>query len=1222
MQFHERTHLSSSNLGLPIGLTLYSLKTRFAHRKRTSRIPILVALALSLALFSASAFAQFEKSTISGTVTDLTGAVVGGATVTVTNVGTGAERTATTSDRGYYSVTDLAPSTYDVKVSSKSFSDSVKRIAVAPGIQSTVDLTLALQGTQTVVEVTGTSDTHVDTESSSLSQVVSEARVSQLPTLTRDPYDFVQTVGNVSQDSASGTGGRDQIVRGSGVSINGMRSSSTDALLDGAENVDAYTTQIAQPVPQDAVQEFSIVTSNFGAEYGRASGGVLNVVTKSGTNGFHGDLFELNRVSKLTSNDYDSNAHGQAKGKYARNQFGYAIGGPIKRDKLFFFSSTEWTRVRSHANVVQAGFDPAFLAASNSATQSLFGLYTLRPGLKVLQALNATNSIGFDPANPNPKTPTFNTYATANGGNNPVFDIIGYQPAGDAGGGNPQNTYNTFQRVDFNLSDKTTMYGRYDLLNLKQFDGVINTSPFVGFDTGTTQKYQNFLYSLTHVWTPSMVSESKISFNRLKQQQPLNPKQPLQPSLYFNANVDPTIQGNLICLTGYSCTTPGNSIPFGGPQNVGELAQSLNWTKGNHTLHFGGQYIYTRDNRTFGAYENAVQALEFGGASTLDTGLDNALTGQAGWFQVVIDPQGKFPCVKDVNGVYNVTPACSINLPAVQPSFARSNRYNDFAFYGQDGWKVSRRLTLNLGLRWEYYGVQHNKDPKLDSNFVFGTGTNIFDKIRNGQVNTIAATPNSPASPVGGLWRKNLHNFAPRVGFAYDLFGDGKTSLRGGYGISYERNFGNVTFNVIQNPPAQFNGVFQGEQPIQSTNLGPFAGSTGTKFLPNPSLRYVRQDLPTAYNESYNLSLQREVLHNSLIALEYSGSHGIHLYSIENLNQRGFGVVYEGTDFAVNNPIDRLNRQYGNMNTRGGNGFSNYNSLNTRFTTNNLFHQGLDLTVNYTFAHTIDNLSSTFSETPQTENLGLLDPFQPGLDRGPADFDARHRVAISAVWTLPYAKGTHGIAKKTLDGWSMSPIITARTGNPFTVFDSTNNIGDTVSARYQFAPGTSVPRTGSTSTVATNEFAGANSFNYLSLPVIPASAVYFDPLVGSGELPTCDTTTNGAGDLVSTGQNCKWPSNMVGRNSFRGPGSYNINIALRKAFPITERVNLQFSGEFYNLLNHSNYYVQGGATNDVGNNGNVYSNNIFQVAGKRGVNPAAGVPNERRFIQFSLKLSF
>jgi hypothetical protein len=349
-----------------------------------------------------------------------------------------------------------------------------------------------------------------------------------------------------------------------------------------------------------------------------------------------------------------------------------------------------------------------------------------------------------------------------------------------------------------------------------------------------------------------------------------------------------------------------------------------------------------------------------------------------------------------------------------------------------------------------------------------------------------------------------------------------------------------------------------------------------------------------------------------VLALEYTGSHAIHQYTIENTNQAGFGVVYLGTDPVAQNPLDRLNRQFGNMNTRGANGFGMYHALNTRFVSSDLFHQGLDLTVNYTWSHAIDNLSSTFSETPQAQGwLGLLDPFNPRLDKGSADYDARHRIAVSAVWTLPYAKGTRGIARQILDGWEFAPILVARTGNPFTVFDSNGFLGtDTIASRY--IPSGAFTLGGTSSTA---DPTAPNTFVYSNLP---GSSTYSDPLVGSGELPTCDMTTNAAGHQVSLGTNCHFPANMTGRNAFRQPGWYNINLAIAKSFPISERVKMQFRTEFYNALNHSNYYVQTSQA-DAGFFGSAVP---FQIIGKKGVNPAVGVPNERRFVQMALRLTF
>ena len=223
------------------------------------------------------------------------------------------------------------------------------------------------------------------------------------------------------------------------------------------------------------------------------------------------------------------------------------------------------------------------------------------------------------------------------------------------------------------------------------------------------------------------------------------------------------------------------------------------------------------------------------------------------------------------------------------------------------------------------------------------------------------------------------------------------------------------------------------------------------------------------------------------------------------------------------------------------------------------------------------------------------------------------------MWALPYAKGTHGFVRQVFDGWELAPIITARTGQPFTGFDCTNNIGDTVCARYFLTNGLKLSTTGNSNNVPQLTAGGQalpNTFVYTTLPI---STAYADPLVGSGELPTCNMVTNGAGNLVSTGQNCHWPANMLHRNFFKGPGYYNINLAIRKAFPITERYSLQFSSEFYNMLNHSNYYVQSGSPLDVSSGDPTLP---FQVIGKRGVNPAGGVANERRFIQFALKLKF
>src|SRR2546430_10050710 len=282
-------------------------------------------------------FGQAETGQIKGKVTDPNGAVVPNATVTVKSVATGAERTATADSDGVYIVTNLQPGLYDVTFQGGSFAAATQRVEITTGARVTLDQTLGLQAVSGTVNVVAAGGVEVNTTSQELSNVVSSAQLRELPTITRNPYALVGISGNVNPDNASG--------RGTGFSINGQRSASTNILLDGGENVDNFVAGVGQSIPLDAVGEFHVITSNFSAEYGRASGGIVNVSTRPGTNNWHGSIFEFNRISRFASNGFDNNARGNPKSLFARNQFGYSLGGPIKKNKLFFFNSTEWIRV-------------------------------------------------------------------------------------------------------------------------------------------------------------------------------------------------------------------------------------------------------------------------------------------------------------------------------------------------------------------------------------------------------------------------------------------------------------------------------------------------------------------------------------------------------------------------------------------------------------------------------------------------------------------------------------------------------------------------------------------------------------------------------------------------------------------------------------------------------------------------------------------------------------
>jgi hypothetical protein len=904
--------------------------------------------------------------------------------------------------------------------------------------------------------------------------------------------------------------------RGVGFNINGQRSASTNVLLDGADNNDTYLSDIGNAVPLDSVQEFSVLTNNFSAEFGRAGGGVVNVATKSGTNEFHGTVYEFNRISRLASASSQLNGSftPTQKGVFTRNQYGYSVGGPVIKDKLLFFQSTEWLRVRSQDTAIAIVPTPEFIAQTPANVQAFFAPFSLSTPIN--GRVFTAGEIGGNPGGPFSALPS----------NLPAFGEVFYTVPADAGGGLPQNQYQVVGRADYNWTDKTSIYGRYALQSVDFFEGSLSFSPWAGFNSGVRTFNNNFLVSMTHVWSDRFVTQSKFAYSRVRNDQPLG-EQPITPSLYLRQNVKASLLNRDVALPGYFPFTPAASIPAGGPANNVQFYQDQTYTVGDHSVRFGGSFIRIMDNHSFGAFEYAIEELaanEFGG-------LDALLDGTLARYRVAIDPQGHFPLEQ-------------VNLPATPPIFERNNRYNEGALYVNDSWKIHPRLTLNLGLRWEYFGVQHNKDPKLDSNFYLGPGADIQEQIHNGTVQI------GEDSPVGGLWAKDLNNFGPRVGIAWDVFGDGKTSLRGGYGISYERNFGNVTFNVIQNPPNYAVLDLIGTVPVTIDNFGPASGS-GTFTLPRTSLRYVDEHIKTAYAHFWSASIEHEFLDTLVASIEYSGSAGRKLYSLEDINGP-FSAIHYGTPIGPGSN-NRVNETYSSINARRNGGFSDYNSLTFGVQSREFRASGLQFQAKYTWSHATDNLSSTFSDGSNLFNLGLLDPFNPELDKGNADFDIRHRFISSGIWDVPFARATEGWAKQVLDGWQVTYIFNARTGAPFTIFDCTNGFLR-CNRLLQAGPididgmGDSRPQAGQ-----------GDTYTYIDLTnQLSQAGAYADPLTGVADYGP-------------------YPSNMTARNNFRRPGFWNLDGGVYKNFNLTERYGLQFRAEFYNVLNHANLYINDGS---------------------------------------------
>jgi hypothetical protein len=1231
--------------------------TGFALTAFRSIVAVVFALLL---IGGVVASAQVDTGQIAGVVTDQSGAVVPSASITVKSLSTNATRTAVSSSSGAYQVPGLTPGDYQVTVNSGSFKPFTAKVEVTVGGQVTVDAKLSVSAATIEVQVVAEGGATINTQTQEESQVVDTQQLASLPSLTRNPYDFVALSGNVSNGDSTGnsmSSGQNLTSRGVGYAINGQRESGTEILLDGVENVAIFGSAVGEDVPIDSVQEYSVITNNFSAEYGRASGGVVNLTTKAGTNALHGSAWEFNRLSAYTSNTYANNAANWnyraatgpceqgnpaltgsplpqcpgPRGSYTRNQFGAQAGLPIIKNKLFVFESTEFTRVRSAANESEEIFDPGFISkytpANVQAYYTTYGQTTLSTAATPSSTVaDITNTCVFGSSSTTTCVPM--PFPTLPGGaaipsSTTVFDQVGFQAPFDAGGGTPTNTYALVGRMDFNPTDKTSMYFRAGREYEDDFMGSNSYSAYPQYDTGATTENQSYLYNISHTFTQSLFLSTKFSYTRFNNNTSFDNALVSTPSLMFVAPTDPAT-GATIQMPGLeNFSEPGEGgVPVGGPQNTIQIEPDLSWTKGKHSWRFGGLLTYIQLNYAYGAYAQAVEEL---GATFPDSMSD--MVNEAGnlggaslvSFQTRADAQGKLPCAASTNttdGTFGNTtedPSCAITTPVTSASYARSYRYKDWSVYGQDSYKASPQLTLNAGLRLEHYGVQHNNIAGLDSNFYFGPGSGLEQQIRSGQVEI------ANKSAAGGFWKPRWGTYSPRVGFAYDLFGNGRDSIRGGYGISYERNFGNVTYNASFNPPAS--AVISDScgandatcnATVTNNNLGPLGQSIGPQYLPPVELRHMDQNIEVAQTQFWSFAVQHQLTPGTVIEIAYSGAKAGHLYDLANVNQQGAGQVFLG-DPVVQDPVNcansgitnlntgiaecltRPNPQYTNVNMRGSAAGSSYNGLNLKFQTQNYRNSGLSLSANYTWSHSLDDLSSTFGDSLQggsgyVGSLGYTSLADPALDWGSSDFDVRQRLGVAPIWETPWFKHGNAFEREGLGGWSLSGIYTARGGVPFSVFDY--SFDQTYYTVPRLEPTTNFysEKVRSKPTVQ-----GPNLFDGLDVPSSKMTAPY-----------------NGTIGISDFGP---FPNDMMRRNSIRGPGAWNVDAALHKTFPITERMGLEFGAEGINVLNHHNYYVN---TTTLGGPGGY----VNELRGGLGSTATGGNHDERRFGQFSLKANF
>jgi len=1090
------------------------------------RLAVLFSFAVALVALAAPfgpAWAQIETGRISGTVADAQGGVVPGVTVTAKSVNTGVSRDTVSDTNGGYLFANVNADTYEVTFMLTGFKTAARRVTVSVGATAAVDVKLEVGGLTEQVSVIAVPET-IDTRTGEFKTTISARQLSELPTLTRNPYDLVALSGNVKEansDEGALVGG-EQGGRGTGFSINGARTASTNIMLDGGDNNYLFTAGIGQEIPLDAVQEFSVITNNFSAQYGRASGGIVNLVTKSGTNRVTGTGYEFFRNEKLASNSPDNIANDKEKDTFKRSQLGYSVGGPIVKDRVHFFSSLEYIGIRSQTTMNSWVLTPEFLAQAPATVKNYFASYGSGAVINgpILSRADVTSKLNIGAG-------AFNNLPAGL----PVFGRADILIPTDGGGGFPQNNYQTVNKVDFSVNNKTQANVIFALQRVDAFVGTQSQSPYPQYNSGSAERKYNVNASTTRVWSNNFTSQSKLVWNKLTEEQPVD-RVP-EPRLAMNPSGPVRIDGYRIAFPGYLPFNPGNDIPSGGPQQLTQFYQDQTWLKGAHDIRFGGSYVHIADDHTFSAYSNAIEALSSSNNAT--TSMNNLAVGQIARFQKAINPKG-FP-----GGTY-VTPVDF-------PSFLSKNRYSEYAFYANDNWSVGDRVKLNLGMRYEYFGPQTKSDPKYDSNFYWGdpnlnietaTPQQIIDAVRTG-----SAQP-SNTSPVGGLWNPDKNNFAPRLGFAWDVFGDGRTAVRGGYGMAYERNFGNVTYNVLFNPPLYLVATIDntdlpgGVQQIYTDNAGPFGGVAGvTKTIPTGSLRHVDQNIKTAYSHIYGVSVTKDIAGLLTGSIEYNGSSGRNLYDLSDVNRRGMPLVYEGVGTATTRP----NSQYTAFNTRGNRGRSQYHGVVFSADSRQFGDTGLALTSKYTVSNAKDNLSGTFSDADNNGyfNLGYLDPFNPMLDYGHAGFDVRHRFSASAIWSVPF-----GGSNPWLGGWQVNALFTARSGYPFSVFDCTNALDLCIRALDP----TGIERTVNESTATGNP----NEYDLLDISgLAPYAGSYVNPLTGTSDYGP-------------------YPASMTKRNDFYGPGAWNVDFIIGKRFRFGNKAAL-LRLEAYNLFNHANMYA-------------------------------------------------
>jgi hypothetical protein len=1044
-------------------------------------------------------FAQ-GNGVVFGTVTDPSGSSVAQVEVTATNEANGAVEKLKSNEAGYYIFPNLRPGSYKISGQAPGF-DTIERAGVLVEVERRVrvDLGMHVGEMKQVLEITGTATT-VDTMTSTIKDVVDSHRMSDLPLNGRNALSLQAILPGAIQMSqgaaATGIALNTNIV----FSVNGTRASQSAYVLDGGLNMDMYNNVPAAFPNPDALQEFSILQNSYSAVNGRDAGAVVTMITKSGTNNLHGVLYDF-----LRNNDFDSrNFFAATVSPLHRNQFGGNVGGPVRlphyngRDKTFFFFAYEGTRqvqgLTSSSTVV-----PTALERQGDFSQSLVR------GKQITVAPPSTVT----PQNPNGVPYANNLIPASQLDPVAVAFTKTFVPLANAAGNVfaynlsvPTNDNQVVAKIDHSISNANKINVRYF------WDDYFTISNFAlpAFNGTLNWVTHNVALNDTHVFTPTLVNAATVTVARnnfFRVPQATNPGTwkdlgcastcvPLAPPSV------PTdwilgVNGGLGLAIATNYTSHMMNYHF---------VDTLSWTKGNHLLQFGGDVAKVRRNGR--EYFDTDPGFSFNGLATGSYGY-----GYADFFSGA------------AFSVYQNSPIASWQY-----------KWTPFA-YVQDDWRITHKLTVNMGLRWE---------PYITVRDAYGENT----AFRPGQQSTVY-----PLAPRGylfpgdqglnglGVVPNRYDRFSPRFGLAYDPVGNGKTSIRAGYGIfsdtvqlvtlnsngtSQPFSYGLTTYNVqLSNPYAnnlqslQFLTTFQG-----ATNITPQGRATKVFFLPM-TIMSMNPSFTSAYVQQWNINVQRELWRKFVVTVAYLGNKGTHLHVSQQVNP---GIYIPGQSTTGNIDSRRIYQGFQTIESIQATAFSNYHSLQINW--NRRFEGGLTILGSYVFSKAIDLESND-------GNSGLAsqasNPFNWDTDKGLASFNLKHRFVTSFIWQLPVFKGSKGVTGALLGGWAVNGILTLQTGIPFSVTAGTD----------RSLSGVGLDRG----------------------DLVGQAVTYNDQSTASKIARYFNTSAFAVPALGTFGTS--------GRDILIGPGLQNFDAGMFKDFRFSETRRINIRWEVFNSLNHANF---------------------------------------------------